>query len=254
MTSDEKRDWAADAQNPLADIIKLEKAYLFSPGYGHKDRVDFTHRYSPYMASALSDNWNMVNRIDFLFKYQPGTYEGEKDSFGLGDTTYQGLFSPSGHEPFFWGVGPLLQIPTATDPQIGTRKWSAGLAAAAFLDMGPVTGGFRAGHLWSFAGKDDRPDVNLTLIEYRLFYNFSDGWWIGTSPVNTANWEAPSDEIWTIPVGGGFGKIVGNKYPINMSIEAYSYVDAPDYEADWTCMLRFDFLANEQTFYKEPNQ
>lgn len=248
---EEKREWAASAQNPLADIIKLKKGYFFSPGYGHKDQVDFTHLYTPHMTSSLNRNWNMINRVDFPIKYQPGTYPGEKDSFGLGDTTYEGLFSPSGHKTAFWGLGAVLQIPSATDNQIGTKKWSAGPAVSMSFSKPSFVAALQANHLWSFAGKDERPDVNRTAIEYSLFYNFGDGWWIGTSPVNTADWEISSDETWTIPVGGGFGKVVGNKQPVNIGLEAYSYVEAPDYQADWTLMITFEFLASANSLFME---
>lgn len=250
--AEEKREWAAGSQNLLSDLIKLEKAYIFEPGYGHKDQLNFIHNYRPTMMAELNGNWNLVNRMGIPFQYQPGTYAGEKDSFGLGDILYEGFFSPSGHKSFFWGAGPVAEIPTATDNQLGTRKWSIGPTTAIMLSKGPVTAGLRANHLWSFAGRDKSDDVNRTTIEYRLFYTFGDGWWVGTTPENIANWEAPSNETWTIPVGGGFGKVVGKKQPVNISIEAYSYVEAPDYQADWSCMLRFEFLATANSLFMEP--
>ena len=50
----------------------------------------------------------------------------------------------------------------------------------------------------------------------------------------TANWEANSDNRWTIPVGGGVGKIFKiGKQPVNGQVSAYYNVEKPEFEADW---------------------
>lgn len=248
--ADEATHWAKQAQNPFADLIKLPIETQFDFGYGHKDAVNWTTTIQPSMVSELSKEWNMVNRMQIPFKYQPGRTEGEKDSFGLGDITYEHLFTPSQWKQFDLGAGYALQIPTATDNQIGTRKWSAGLAAAANWQLDFLMAGTRANHLWSFAGKNNRDDVNLTTIEYWLYANLGNGWWVGTSPVNTANWEASSDQIWTIPVGGGIGKVVGNKLPLNLKLEAYSFTEIPDDLADWSVLLTIEYLVPENALFK----
>jgi hypothetical protein len=61
--------------------------------------------------------------------------------------------------------------------------------------------------LWSFAGDDDRKNVNQTLIEPFVNYNLSKGWYLLTDMVITANWETNNSNRWTVPVGGGVGRI-----------------------------------------------
>lgn len=251
--ADEKTYWAQLAQNPMADLIKLPVKNQYDFNYGKKDAVNFRLAFQPSMVSELSKDWNIINRLDIPFMYQPGRTSGEKDSFGLGDITYESFYGPSNARKFFWGIGPALQIPTATDNQIGTKKWSAGLAANTTWVTGPVVAGVRANHLWSFAGDDNRDDVNRTTIEYYCYANLGNGWWIGTAPVNTANWEASADNIWTIPVGGGFGKLVGKRRPMNLKVEAYGYAEAPTDYADWSLMLGCDFLIPENSLFKRSN-
>lgn len=247
-------DWAKIAQNPMADIIRMPVENHFDFGYGHKDQVKYSCVYNPSMVAELSVHWNIVNRLHLPFVYQPGTVSGEKDSFGIGDTTYESFFGPTGDRTFYWGFGPAFQIPTATDNQLGTRKWSTGLAGTGTLVKGPIVAGVRANHLWSFAGKDDRPDVNRSTVEYYLYANLGQGWWVGTSPVNIADWEAASGEEWTIPVGGGFGKVVMNgRIPINLKLEAYSYTRAPPDSADWLLMLGIELLLSEENLFKQIN-
>jgi len=47
-------------------------------------------------------------------------------------------------------------------------------------------------------------------------YNFGEGWFVGTVPVITADWETGGQK-WTLPVGGQFGRLIkiADKLPVN---------------------------------------
>lgn len=249
-TAAEQTHWAMISQNPFSDMIKLPVENRFDGNYGYDDALNYRIAFQPSIGGNFSKDWNLVNRLDIAFHYQPGRTPGESDSFGLGDTTYESFLGPSDANTFFWGIGPVVQIPTATDNQLGSRKWSAGPAGAFAVVGGPFVLGARANHLWSFAGKDNREDVNRTTFEYFLYANFGDGWWIGTAPENIANWDLASDEIWTVPVGGGIGKMVGQRHPVNLSLEVYGYAEAPTDYADWSVMLSIELLVPESSLFK----
>jgi len=56
-----------------------------------------------------------------------------------------------------------------------------------------------------------------------------------TSPIITADWEGDNDHRWTLPFGGGLGKVmkIGNQ-PVNIQLSAYKNVVTPDdYGSDW---------------------
>jgi len=97
--------------------------------------------------------------------------------------------------------------------------------------------------IWSFAGDDDRDDVDQMLIQPFVNYNLPDGWYLSSGPIITANWEADSDNTWTIPLGGGVGKIfrVG-KQPMNASVQAFYNIEKPDNGPDWSLRLQLQFL------------
>jgi len=63
--------------------------------------------------------------------------------------------------------------------------------------------GVLAQNVWSFAGDSNAADVNKFLFQYFLNYNLGDGWYLTSTPVITANWEATSGNEWTVPLGGG---------------------------------------------------
>jgi len=75
-------------------------------------------------------------------------------------------------------------------------------------------------------------------------YNLSEGWYLLTDMVMTANWEATdSSDRWTVPVGGGVGRIfkIGDQ-AINAKLEAYYNAVRPEGAPDYTIGFQFAFL------------
>ena len=105
---------------------------------------------------------------------------------------------------------------------------------------GPWVVGSLFSNVWSFTGDTE---VNLFTWQYFVNYNLDDGLYLTSAPLITANWEADSDNTWTIPFGGGVGKIFRiGKQPINSSISAYYNVEKPDFGAEWQLRLQVQFL------------
>jgi hypothetical protein len=82
---------------------------------------------------AIRVQWNWIHRTIFPLINQPSPV----NTFGLGDIQYQGYLSPAQPGKLIWGVGPVLQVPSATDQQLGTGKWSAGPGAVVLHMDGP---------------------------------------------------------------------------------------------------------------------
>jgi hypothetical protein len=71
---------------------------------------------------------------------------------------------------------------------------------------GPWVNGILANHVWSFAGGRDRDAVSQSTLEPVISYNFENGWFLAFDSTMTADWNAPADKRWTIPVGLDAGK------------------------------------------------
>ena len=126
---------------------------------------------------------------------------------------------------------------------LGTDKWSAGPAFVGLTMKGPWVLGILANNLWSYAGTDNRPDVSQFLFQYFINYNMPDGWYLTSAPIITANWKADSSNTWTVPFGGGVGKIFRiGKQPLNASVQCYYNVEKPDNGPDWTLRFQLQFL------------
>ncbi len=53
-----------------------------------------------------------------------------------------------------------------------------------------------------------RPYLNQMPLQYLINYNMKNGWYLSVSPFLTTSWRASSGSVWTVPFGGGVGRIM----------------------------------------------
>lgn len=101
------------------------------------------------------------------------------------------------------GVGPMLTMPTATEKELGTGKWSGGLAAVAVHSSprGLLGGLVQWQH--SFAGQSDRETVHTATLQPFVIHNLPQGWYLRSTAVWT--FDLQHNEYY-IPVGLGAGR------------------------------------------------
>ncbi len=255
--------WAADAapsydvtalakasQNPVANLISVPFENNATFNNGTEDVYVNILNIKPVIPMGITENWNLINRAIIPAIYQeddPNDMPGGMGRlFGLGDITYQGFFSPKKPGKFIWGLGPQLNIPTGME-RLTTNQWALGPAAVGLIMPGHWVMGALVSNVWNIGnGYDDAPDVNMLTAQYFINYNMKDGWYLVTAPIVTANWEADSGEEWTIPVGGGVGRVfkIGKQH-VNMRTAAYYNVESPDDTSDWNLQFSCFFLFPE---------
>lgn len=84
-------------------------------------------------------------------------------------------------------VGPSLTLPTASDDQFGSGRWSGGITGVVLSQANWGSMGILGRQLWSFVGYEDRGDVSQLLVEPFLNYNLDKGWFLLLELVATAN-------------------------------------------------------------------
>jgi hypothetical protein len=85
--------------------------------------------------------------------------------------------------------------------------------------------------------------VRHFLAQYFINYNFNGGWYLTSSPIITGNWVAKPSDQWTVPIGGGFGRVFKvNDQPINISLQAFYNVVRPDNGPWWQIRFQLAFL------------
>src|SRR5262245_22315476 len=69
------------------------------------------------------------------------------------------------------------------------------------------------------------------------------GWYLVTAPIITANWLAAPGQQWTVPLGGGIGRIfkLGDQ-PVSANVQAYYNVERPTGASTWQLRTTLSLL------------
>jgi len=228
----------------MADLISFPVQNNTNFEYGPLEEIQNVTNIQPVIPFRLTDEWLLISRTIVPLIHQPEFYDGQGSEFGLGDINQALFIGPADPGKFIWGAGPIFLLRTATDARLGTGKWGIGPAVVGLTMPRPWVLGALVQNIWSFAGDGDRPDVNQMLIQYFVNYNLPKGWYLTSSPIITANWKADSDNTWTVPLGGGAGRLFRiGKLPVNMQLQGFYNVEKPDILGpDWTLRFQVQIL------------
>ena len=231
------------SQNPVADMISIPLQNNFNFNVGPQDKMQYVGNIQPVVPFHATESWNVITRTIIPFVYQPELAPGVGDVFGLSDIQFTAFLSPAKPGEFIWGVGPILQMPSGTDDSISQGKWAAGPSAVVLRMEGHWVYGALANYISSFAGQSDRGAVSQWLIQPFVNYNMPDGWYLVSAPIITANMMADSSQRWTVPLGGGAGRIIRvGQLPLNISLQGFYNVATPDAGPDWSIRFSVQIL------------
>lgn len=223
---DAKTDIAKQLQNPVADLASLPLQFNFRSGGDLGTQTQMLLNIQPVVPLEVNDNINLIWRTIVPYLSTPGPAGGRVS--GLADIQSQFFFTPRKASAITWGVGPVLSIPTATNDLVRTGEWGIGPTAVIVKNVGPFVLGGLANNIWHFAGDDTDPDINQLTVQPFINYNLGRGWALAFAPLITANWSAPSGDVWTVPLGIGVSKVdVIGKQPINFTMQYYHNVERP---------------------------
>jgi len=242
MSDAEKEKLAKASQNPLATMISLPFQNNTNVNIGDTSQSQNILNIQPVWPFKINDDWNLITRTIIPVVSNPDVLTGEGRVGGVGDTVFTSWFSPNDSGAITWGVGPQFLLPTATDDILGQDTWAAGLSAVVLAMPGDWVVGSLFSNLWTVGGGE--ADINLFTWQYFINYNLDDGWYLVSAPIITANWEADSDHRWTVPLGGGVGKIFRiGKQPVNAQLSLYNNVITPDdYGPEWQVRAQVQFM------------
>ena len=239
-------DLQKQSQNPIADLVSVPFQSNTNFNAGPFSRTQEVFNIQPVVPMHLSDDWNLISRTIIPLLSQPSPFF-DSNTNGVGDITQSLFLSPTHPGKLIWGVGPVFTIPSANDPILGTGKFLLGPTAVFLVTPGHWVIGVLLNNQWSVGGNPLRPPVNAFLAQPFANYNLAHGWYLNTSPIITADWLAASGERWTVPVGGGFGRVfrVGDQ-PVNASIAAYYNAIRPPDTPTWQLRVSVALLFPEK--------
>jgi hypothetical protein len=228
------------AQNPVASAISLPLQNNTYYGVGPYRRAENALLIEPVVPLRLSANWMVISRTIVPVVVVPRLSSTAEVDYGLGNIQPQFYLSPVHAKKFIWGVGPQLWLPTATDNKLGINKWGGGPTTVGLYRSGHFLGGALINN--EFAGVNHRHENEMTINGF-AYYNFKRGWYVVSSPIITADWTAERNKRWTVPVGGGAGKLfkIGHQ-PLNARAQFFNDVRTTTGGSDWQLQTQLQFL------------
>jgi hypothetical protein len=191
----------------------------------------------PVVPIHLNEQWNIITRTIIPLVWTPDRSPVPTVPFGLAPVESTIFLAPRNPtNGWMWGVGPVIQTPTISSADLGSNVWGGGPSAVVVWTGGKIVAGLLANTIWSLGGTHGTfgNSYNTSLFEPFFNYNFGDGFAFYSDPIITANWEAKGTK-WTVPVGGGFSKIikVGGKLPVKLEAGLFYNVVQPTYGGRW---------------------
>jgi hypothetical protein len=233
---------AKKLQNPIGDIysVPFQNNTNFNVG-PHKGTQNILN-IQPVVPIHLNENWNLITRTIVPLVWNPSNRPGQSVPFGVAPTSFSAFLSPKqADDGWVWGVGPIAQVPTITSKTLGSNVWGLGPAAVVVKLAGPIVTGALLNNVFSLGGTSGRNGTAYSLLTFNPFftYNFGGGWFLGTSPIITANWQANGAK-WTLPVGAQAGRLIkiGGKLPVNFLVGAYYNALHTQYGGTWQTRLQ----------------
>jgi hypothetical protein len=228
FADEDAQELAKKLSNPIASMISVPFQFNYDRGYGPDEGQKAYVNVQPVIPFSLNDDWNLISRTILPIAWQSDIAGPSGDQFGLGDITQSLFFSPKqpSEGGIIWGIGPVFLIPTATGSLLGTGKWGAGPTGVMLKQFDGWTAGMLANHIWSFAGDNNRTDINSTFMQPFVSFTTPDAWTFTLNTETTYNWEA---EDWSIPVNFTVSKIVKlDKVPVSLTAGVRYWAASPD--------------------------
>jgi hypothetical protein len=239
LSAQEEDNSAAQANNPLANMtaFNLQNYYMGDLSGTDETANQFWLRFAKPI-SIGDTSWLM--RASLPINTFPTLPNGDKKT-GLGDLNiFAAYLIDTGNPAVSFGFGPQITMPTATNDALGSDKWSAGFANVLF---NASSAKFQYGYLltWqaSFAGDDDRSDVNMGAFQPFAFYQLGQGTYLRAAPIWQYNFE---NDDYNVPLGIGIGQVIKkDKTVYNIFIEPqFSVAHEGDGQALWQVFVGFN--------------
>jgi hypothetical protein len=224
------------SQNPVGNLISVPFQNNTNLNYGPEKGTQNILNIQPVVPISINDDWNIITRTILPVIWQPSSGPGDSAVSGIGDLQFNAFLSPAKPGVWIWGAGAIVQAPTQSNSKLGNSNWGLGPTFVVLhLDKGsPWVYGVLINNVWSTTSNKQGGSYNNGLIQPFLNYNFEGGFYLTSAPILTVNWKADSGQQWTVPLGGGVGKIFHfGKLPVNTQLSAYYNVAKPDFGPNW---------------------
>jgi hypothetical protein len=224
---------AKKLSNPISDLVSVPFQFNWEQNVGPDKQTRFILNVQPVMPFALTPRMNLIARIIVPFVSQPPLFDGGTAASGVSDILTSFFFSPNTGSSVTWGAGPVISLPSTTEPTLGTEKWSAGPTFVVLKQAGPWTVGALWNQIWSFSGSTARDDVNQMFVQPFLAYTTKKAVTLTIQSESVGNFEADSDQ-WTVPINVLVSKVSSfGMFPASYQVGVGGYAVHADGGPSW---------------------
>lgn len=202
------QELADKLSNPVANMISVPIQNNLDYGIGTYNGSKYTINVQPVIPIQLNANINLITRYIIPIIDQRDISGDNTSEFGLSDATVSAWFSPAhSKNGWLWGAGPAFLFPIGTNDFLSTRKWAIGPTALALRQTHGLTYGFLVNQLWSFAGDENRNDVNQMFLQPFFSKSWKSGASVTLNSEITFNWENNTTSAYLNPIASAVTKI-----------------------------------------------
>jgi hypothetical protein len=232
--------------NPVADLVSLPVQMNWEEGVGPDNDLSWIMKFQPVVPFHITKDWNLIGRMILPYITQPSLTTGGPTASGTGDIEASAFFSPKNvKHGLVWGVGPVFNLPTTTNPMLGSGQWGIGPTFVILKLDGRRTFGILANQIWGFADTGNVPRTGLNAMYLQPFFAYTTSKAV-TYTVNsesTANWAASSGGTWTIPINFIVSKVTKlGPFPFQVGGGGGYYVDSPEGGPTWQLRAQFTLI------------
>jgi len=229
-------------QNPVSGLKQILFQANVNPNFPETGKTQGIYSLQAVWPFSINDDYRLVTYTIVPQYHVPGQ-DGESALNGLGDTLINLFVSPKKAGALVWGAGPNILLPTRGDPALGSNRVGLGPAALLFYPQEKWSAGLVVQNVWSLGGGSGVNKVDAFGAQYLFSYNLPDGWSLYSNATISSDWTKQQSERWTVPVGGGVGKLfIVDKLPISVSLQGFYNVVTPTGGPNWSMNFQLAFL------------
>ena len=197
---DSDAELAKKLSNPVAALISVPLQFNYDTDLGpDEDGDQYLLNFQPVVPITLNETWNVISRTIVPVIYHADVSPAHGASSGIGNMLQSAFFSPKAptQAGLIWGVGPAIQLPTASTERFGPDQWALGPTAVVLKQTHGWTVGALANQLWSVSGNHNAQDSSATFVQPFVSYTTKDAWSYTVNTESTYNYKT---DRWAVPI------------------------------------------------------
>ncbi len=202
--------------------------------------------FNPVIAFEASETLGFVSNTQLSLRYSENILE--RTTAGLGDIVQNTWLAPIPRRgsKVAWGVGTVLQVPTAAPGRLGQRQWGLGPSAFVSVDAKPVTFGVVINHPWAIAGDaGDRPPLDRLYLFPFANVSLSNKWTLNVNGDVSRNDETNK---WATPLTVGLSRPVrigGDEFVLSGGVRRFVGDEPSEAEFGIQIGLSYTFISEK---------